>query len=37
MVLAGAGRKSIAVSIVPTGSKIDDLQRKLDKIADSVS
>jgi len=37
MILAGAGRKSIAVSIVPIGSKIDDLQRKLDKIADSVS
>lgn len=37
MVIAGAGRKSLAVSIVPIDSKIDDLRRKLDEIADGAS
>jgi hypothetical protein len=36
MILAGAGRKSIVVSIVPLGSKIDDLQRKMEMISDNV-
>ncbi len=37
MVLSGAGRKSIAVCVVPIGAKIDDIERRLDRIADSVS
>ena len=36
MILVGSGRKSIVVSVVPLGSKIDDLQRKMEQISDSV-
>lgn len=36
MVLAGTGKKAIAISIVPQGAKVDELQKKLERLADAV-